>query len=108
MQAITRSGESVVVFGHAGDAPGDLALPKGIAVDADGHVYVVDGRFENVQVFDAEGRLLLFFGEEGAGAGEFWLPGGVFIEPTGRIWVCDAYNRRLQVFQYIAESENVP
>ncbi|MEK7731008.1 MAG: SMP-30/gluconolactonase/LRE family protein [Planctomycetota bacterium] len=108
VQAITRSGEPVAVFGQAGDAPGDLALPKGIAVDADGHVYVVDGRFENVQVFDTEGRLLLFFGEEGAGAGEFWLPGGVFIEPTGRIWVCDAYNRRLQVFQYIPESENVP
>lgn len=108
VQAITRSGESVAVFGRAGDAPGDLALPKGIAVDADGHVYVVDGRFENIQVFDKEGRLLLYFGEEGAGPGEFWLPGGIFIEPTGRIWVCDAYNRRVQVFQYISESEHVP
>lgn len=108
VQALTRSGDSVAVFGQAGDAPGDLALPKGVAVDADGHVYVVDGRFENVQVFDADGRLLLYFGEEGVGPGEFWLPGGIFIEPTGRIWVCDAYNRRVQVYQYIPELENVP
>ncbi len=107
VQAITRSGDPIVTFGRAGDAPGDLALPKGIALDPDGHVYVVDGRFENVQIFDREGNLMLFFGEEGTGPGEFWLPGGLFIEPTGRIWVCDSYNRRVQVFEYIRELQNV-
>jgi len=103
VQAVTRTGEPVIAIGQAGDAPGDLALPKGIALDPDGHVYVVDGRFENVQIFDRTGRLLLFFGDEGAKEGEFWLPGGIFIEPSGRIWVCDSYNRRVQVFDYIRE-----
>ncbi len=106
VQAVTRTGEPIVAFGQVGDAPGDLALPKGIAIDPDGHVYVVDGRFENVQIFDRTGHLLLFFGEEGAKAGEFWLPGGIFIEPTGRIWVCDSYNKRVQVFDYLRESIN--
>ena len=105
VQAVKRTGEPVIAFGQPGDAPGDLALPKGLAVDTAGHVYVVDGRFENVQIFDAQGQLLLFFGEEGTGPGEFWLPGGIFIEPTGRIWVCDSYNRRVQVFQYVGDSE---
>jgi len=108
VQAVTRSGEPKAAFGRAGDAPGDLALPKSIALDPAGHVYVVDGRFENIQVFDDQGRLLLFFGEEGAGPGQFWLPGGIFIEPTGRIWICDSYNRRVQVFQYTSEMEHVP
>jgi len=108
VQAISRSGEPLVSFGQAGDAPGDLALPKSVALDPDGHVFVVDGRFENIQIFQPDGRLLLFFGEEGTGPGQFWLPGGIFIEPTGRIWVCDLYNRRLQVFQYVRESEGAP
>ncbi len=103
IQGIKRSGEPAVVFGQAGDASGDLAMPKAVAIDPEGHVYVVDGRFENIQIFSAKGELLLYFGEEGAGPGQFWLPGGLWIEPNGRIWVCDSYNRRLQVFQYVGE-----
>jgi len=108
VQAIAYDGAPLVAFGSAGDAPGDLALPKSVGVDPDGHVYVVDGRFENVQIFNDAGQLLLFLGEEGGGPGQFWLPGGIFIEPGGRIWVCDSYNRRVQVFEYIAEASRVP
>jgi sugar lactone lactonase YvrE len=103
IQGINRDGSPEVVFGQAGDASGDLAMPKAVAVDSEGHVYVVDGRFENVQIFSEKGELLLFFGEEGTGPGQFWLPGGIWIEPTGRIWICDMYNRRLQLFQYVGE-----
>ncbi len=101
VQALTRSGEFVTMFGQNGDAPGDMALPKGIATDGNGHIYVVDGRFENVQIFDRDGRLLLFFGQEGRGPGEFWLPSGISIDSEGRIWICDLYNRRIQVFDYV-------
>lgn len=101
VQAFTRSGEFVTTFGQAGDSPGDMALPKGIATDGNGHIYVVDGRFENVQIFDRLGRLLLFFGQEGRGPGEFWLPSGISIDSEGRIWICDLYNRRVQVFDYV-------
>jgi sugar lactone lactonase YvrE len=101
IQALTRAGEFVTMFGQNGDAPGDMALPKGIATDGNGHIYVVDGRFENVQIFDRLGRLLLFFGQEGRGPGEFWLPSGISIDSEGRIWICDLYNRRIQVFDYV-------
>ena len=103
VQGVTHAGEPVASFGQAGDAPGDLALPKGVALDSDGHIYVVDARFENVQIFDRQGNLLLFFGEEGTGPGEFWLPSGVFIDERDRVWVCDAYNGRVQVFQYLKQ-----
>jgi len=105
VQAVTHDGKPRRAFGQSGDAYGDMALPKGVALDAGGRIYVVDGRFENVQIFDQSGSLLLFFGGEGHDPGEFWLPGGIFIEPGGRIWICDTYNRRVQVFDYIAESE---
>ncbi len=101
---LTHSGDPVVTFGEAGDAPGRMALPKGIATDSDGNVYVVDARFENVQVFDRTGNLLLVIGEEGIGPGQFWLPGGIFIDPNDRIWICDTYNRRVQAFERIKDT----
>jgi sugar lactone lactonase YvrE len=108
VQGLTHDGEPVFTIGQAGDAPGDLALPKGVAFDADGNIYVVDARFENVQIFDSAGRLLLFFGEEGSGPGQFWLPGGIFIDPNDRIWICDSYNGRVQVFDRIKEERAEP
>jgi hypothetical protein len=64
-------------------------------------VYVVDARFENIQVFDRSGQLLLGFGQEGTGPGEFWLPTGLHIDSNDRLWVCDMYNGRVQVFDYV-------
>ncbi|MEZ6085720.1 MAG: hypothetical protein R3E58_17650 [Phycisphaerae bacterium] len=68
------------MFGRKGDAAGDLALPKGVAYDASGNIWVADAHFENVQAFTTQGELLMAFGEEGTGVGEFWLPAGVFID----------------------------
>lgn len=76
-----------------------------MAVDSDGHVYVLDSRFENVQVFDHVGALLMAFGGEGDGPGEFALPSGITIDQGDRIWIADTYNRRVQVFQYLREDE---
>ncbi|HRX85746.1 MAG TPA: 6-bladed beta-propeller [Phycisphaerae bacterium] len=107
IQRLALDGTPVSAFGSAGDAPGDLAMPKSIALDADGHVYVVDARFENVQIFDREGRLLLVFGDEGTGPGEFWLPGGIFIDGENGVWVCDSYNARVQGFVYTTGIEGL-
>ena len=72
-----------------------------MAFDADGHVWVVDAQFENVQGFDTDGRLLMAFGSEGRGVGEFWLPAGICIDARNRMWIADTYNRRVQVFELL-------
>lgn len=54
-------GDYVQQFGARGDTPGTFFRPKGVAVDRKGRVYVVDAIFENVQIFDRDGRLLLPF-----------------------------------------------
>jgi DNA-binding beta-propeller fold protein YncE len=102
---VDATGDFVNLFGRKGDAAGDFALPRDVAFDSDGHVYVLDNQFENVQVFDRDGRLLMAFGEEGAGPGRFSLPSGITIDQRDRIWIADTYNRRVQVFEYLREEE---
>ncbi len=65
----------------------------------------MDALFDNIQIFDAEGRLLMAFGRPGSDYGEFWLPSGLFIDSNDRIYVSDSYNKRIQVFQYMKENE---
>ena len=73
----------------------------GVAIDSEGHVYVVDSFFDTVQVFDRQGEFLLDFGGEGIEDGALWLPTGICIDSEDRIYVSDSYNKRVQVFQYL-------
>ena len=101
VQIFDLEGSYLSGFGKVGDSPGQLARPKGVAVDKDGHIYIVDAAFDNFQIFDEEGRLYLFVGSAGHRPGYFWLPAGIHIDHRDRIYVADSYNRRIQVFQYL-------
>lgn len=90
-------------LGKAGNRPGYIARPRGIAQDSEGHVYAMDGAFEALQIFDLQGRLLLFAGVSGSEPGQFNLPGGIFVDENDRVFVADTHNRRVQVFQYLKE-----
>jgi hypothetical protein len=74
-----------------------------VASDSDGNIYVVDGLFDNVQIFDKRGRLLMAFGEHGTGYGDFWLPTGIYIDNNDLIYISDSSNRRVQIFKYLKE-----
>ena len=99
IQVLDRKGSFRYAIGHSGDSRGDVFRPKGVAVDSEGHIYVADGLFNVVQVFDGDGRLLYYFGKE-AGVGDFQIPTGLAIDANDRIYVVDSYRRRVQVFQY--------
>ncbi len=70
----TLKGEYLNSVGKYGDRIGDFVRPKGVAVDKEDNLYVVDASFENVQIFDKEGKLLLYFGGAYKGPGGMWLP----------------------------------
>jgi DNA-binding beta-propeller fold protein YncE len=105
VQTFTPDGKPMSQFGQMGAQLGQLARPKGVAVDSDGHVYVVDAAFGNFQIFEGHGehQLMLFVGQTGSEPGQFMLPAGVYIDEQDRIYVADQYNRRVQVFQYFGD-----
>jgi DNA-binding beta-propeller fold protein YncE len=108
VQILDLDGNFLKKIGQLGDRLGDLARPKGVAVDSDGHIYVADAAFDNFQIFNEEGKLLLYVGEAGTRPGRFWLPAGMYIDERDRIYVADQYNHRIQVFQYLKEARAVP
>jgi DNA-binding beta-propeller fold protein YncE len=100
VQVLDRSGQFQYAIGKLGDGYGQIFRPKGVGIDSEGHVYVVEGSLGMVQVFNREGQLLYYFGQKGTGFGDFRLPSGLFIDHNDRVFVVDSYNHRVQVFQY--------
>lgn len=100
VQVLDRSGQFQYAVGAIGDGAGTMFRPKGIGIDSEGHLYVVEGSLNMVQVFDRQGQLLYYFGRQGTGFGDFRLPTGLFIDRNDRVLVVDSYNHRVQMFQY--------
>ena len=76
----TLEGEFISSVGTYGEGIGQLARPKGIAVDRDANLFVVDAGFENTQIFNKNGDLLMFFGGNYKGPGDMWLPAKVVLD----------------------------
>jgi DNA-binding beta-propeller fold protein YncE len=83
---------------HTLTAPGTFSLPTGVAVDADGNVYVTDTFNNRVEIFDADGGFIGTFGKNGDGPGHFERPKGIAVDCDGHIWVADAAQDRVKVF----------
>jgi len=95
-----RAGGYVVtaVWGDAGSARGQLALPKGAAVDAAGFVYVVDYVNHTLIRYAPSGVVERVWGGYGGAPGKFDAPTRVAIGPDGSVYVADAGNQRIQRF----------
>lgn len=83
---------------HELTTPGDFSKPAGVAVDAEGNLYVADTMNDRIEIFDADGLFISTFGKNGDGPGYFSRPKGVAIDSDGHIWVADGMQDRVQVF----------
>lgn len=83
---------------HELTSPGDFARPTGLAIDAEGNLYVCDTLNNRIEIFDADGKFMSTFGKAGDGPGYFSRPKGVAIDSDGHIWVADGAQDRVQVF----------
>lgn len=104
IQKFDASGTFVTQWGSFADTGGTLGAPstfwgpRGIAVDAQGNVYVTDTGNKRVQRFGPDGTFQDQFGGAGSGPGQFAEPVGIAIAPDGTIYVADTWNRRIQAF----------
>lgn len=81
-----------------------FSLPRGMAIDDDQRLYVVDTIGQTVGVYDVGGtdkpQHLFDFGGFGIGDGEFNYPNDIAFDSTGRLYITDRASNRVQVWAY--------
>lgn len=101
------SGQPLRAIGTRGTYVGQFAIPKGVALDSEGNLYVIESLFDHLLIFNREGRLLLPIGGTGYTTGNFYLPAGLWVDEGDRIYVADMYNGRVVTYLYLgSESES--
>jgi DNA-binding beta-propeller fold protein YncE len=107
------SAQSVHVFGPDGTFLRDLepsapmSFPNGIAVDADGFVYVADSNNGRLLVFDPTGAQVGLV-KRGPSEGDLGMPRGVAVDAHGRVYVVDAVGQAVQMYRAIQSSGAEP
>ncbi|HSG77804.1 MAG TPA: 6-bladed beta-propeller [Burkholderiales bacterium] len=92
-------------FGARGTKVGNLVRPKGVAVDSEGNIYVVESYYDHLLVFSPRGELLLALDGGMQGIGGFELPAGVWVDGSDRVFVADMLNARIPVFQFLGSTQ---
>jgi peptidylamidoglycolate lyase len=77
-------GEFLLAWGRRGTGPGEFNVPHGIAVDAQGRVFVADRNNHRIQVFDANGKFLYQIKSD-----EWGLPWAIAISRDGYLFATD-------------------
>ncbi len=88
------------------DTSGMFQAPRGVAVAADGSLYVADSRNHRIVHLNAQGEVLHTWGTFGQTVesqpappgGQFNEPWGVAVAPDGSVYVTDTWNHRVQKF----------
>ena len=103
IQKFTASGTPLTMWGTplydpTTNGPFGIWGPRGIAVDAQGRVFVADTGNKRILVYDADGNFIQQIGNEGLSIGQFEEPVGLAVDPRGYLYVADTWNQRVQVF----------
>jgi RHS repeat-associated protein len=85
-------------IGAKGTGEDDFMEPQGIAIGAEGNVYVSDTGNDRIDEYSAEGKHIRNFGKEGTGNGQLKGPTGIATDSAGDVWVADTGNNRIQEF----------
>ena len=88
-------GKKLESFGTEGSRPGQFSGPRGVTVDDDGNILVVDADINRIQIFTSDG---IFVVAVGKGTIDLNSPVGISIHPDNkRIIVSDHSNSRIQI-----------
>ncbi len=111
IQKFTATGTPLTMWGTSLYDPttnGSFGIwgPRGIAVNAQGRVFVADTGNKRILVYDADGNFILQIGSEGLSIGQFEEPVGLAFDPRGYLYVADTWNQRVQVFAPSGDGSN--
>ena len=96
-----ETGKARLAIGEIGLNVGNMVRPKGVAVDDNGNIYVVESYYDHLLVFNSNGDFLMAIGGTGQDIGKFYLPSGVWTDAHNRIYVSDMFNGRVVLFQFL-------
>ena len=93
-----QTGKHLFDFGKRGSGPGELNLPRDVAIGKDNKLFVVDGGNFRIQVFDTNGNFIKSFGQVGKQLGNFARPKEAATDKDGNLYVIDAAFGNFQIF----------
>jgi YD repeat-containing protein len=98
--SVVRTGAFVYSseFSRPAKGKGWLERPGGLAINANGDLWILNTGDNNVLEFNSAGEYMSEFGSPGSGNGQFKNPSGMAIDSHGDIWISDMYNDRVQEF----------
>ncbi len=101
IQVFDFAGKSKRIIGSSGSGPGEFNAPGGVAIDANGNLYVADFYNHRIEQLNSDGSFIRQWGttgKSGIWSGQFGYPTDVAIGVNNRLLVADGYNDRIQVF----------
>lgn len=103
IQIFDAQGKPAGTLGRRGIMVGQLTRPKGVALDPDGNIYVVESYYDSLLVYNGAKQFLMAIGGTGKEVGQFYLPAGVWTDQRGRVYVADMFNGRVVIFQFLGD-----
>ena len=92
------------VGGRDARGPVELGALGGVAVSAEGEIYVSDLDMDQVVQISTYSRMDQSFGGYGYGSGRLRRPIGIAVGPKGEVYVCDSENDRIAIFDRFGSS----
>ena len=99
---LTRDGKPLGSFYIGGSYDRKADTENGLALDAEGNVYVSSASGSVITMYSREGKPIHSFGHPGVRKGEFRQPKGIWVDAKNQMYVADSLNDRVQVFQITA------
>ena len=78
---------------------GKSITPKGLDMDPDGNIYLVDSANQRILKIDSEGNTMAIWGTLGNDKGEFLQPNDLVLDNLGYLFVIDSAYSKIQKFQ---------
>ena len=99
VQKFDANGKHLAAFDLPLDTPPRKSNQSGgIAIDADGLIYLSNMAQHKIAVYSEDGKLIREWGKNGAGDGELSQPGGIVFAKDGTLLVADQGNHRIVKF----------